>query len=926
MIRAGLFKRRFKRAIRRLPIFRARTNDVNAVVRNSQLFDSQWYLDCHPDVAFAMVDPLDHYLTVGWKEGRNPNRLFDTNWYLTTYPDVRDAGDNPLLHYIYHGSVEPRDAGPNFRPSLASQPGLLRGAHHLAVAAKYVGGIADAAKGAFSSSQERPLRVLIIAELSIPQCRKYRVDQKQKLLRLLGCDSTVISWHDSQAFEVGLLMHSAVIFYRTPGVKSVLDCISQARLRGLPTFWEVDDLVFDPNEYIHNSNLASIDRELQKSVLTGVPLYRACMLACDSAIASTPPLADAMRKAGMREVSVVENALDDDTILAAEGAIASRKPAHDWITIGYGSGTKTHDKDFLEATFAIVSCMATYPHLRLRIIGELSLSKELMVFSDRIEFFPTVKYAAYLKLLAECDIAIAPLAKSVFNNAKSNIKYIEASMVELPSICSATAAFTDVVEHRVNGLLADNPDSWCHALIFLIESPARRRALAAAAKRTVVSRYSPINIATNQLAPIFRLPAAPQTRHDDERLHILLVNVFFNPQSFGGATIIAEQMANRLNTLSDTDVVVFTSAPPGIARGYDLIQYDLGSMPVFAVVMPEYQDQFALFEDPYVASRFREVVRLTRPNVVHIHCIQGLGADILEVCRDEGVPVVVTAHDAWWICNRQFMITGDGVYCFQRKVDLNVCATCVPDAGVNTYRQYRLRRALEMATLILLPSKFFYGIYLDNDFLADKLRINNNGVKAVEAPYHVRSNHIRLGFVGGNSPIKGAEVIKNALLSLERDDYECVFVDNALSLGYSSIYKSDWPMKGKLTILPSYTQDNMDDFYSRIDVLLFPTQWKESFGLTVREALIRNIWVITTDAGGVVEDVVHGVNGTVIPLLSGPDELAAAISDVLDRVDEIKSHENPYRSSITTYDDQAVELRRFLGHAAQSGGEKKVLA
>ena len=57
----------------------------------------------------------------------------------------------------------------------------------------------------------------------------------------------------------------------------------------------------------------------------------------------------------------------------------------------------------------------------------------------------------------------------------------------------------------------------------------------------------------------------------------------------------------------------------------------------------------------------------------------------------------------------------------------------------------------------------------------------------------------------------------------------------------------------------------MDEFFNSIDVLLYPTQSKESFGLTVREALIRNVWVITSDAGGAVEDIIPGENGFIIP-------------------------------------------------------------
>jgi probable HAF family extracellular repeat protein len=72
-------------------------------------FDPQFYLLHNPDVAAAGVDPYQHYLTVGWKQGRDPNQFFSTTGYLNANPDVKAAGVNPLLHYDQFGWKEGRD-------------------------------------------------------------------------------------------------------------------------------------------------------------------------------------------------------------------------------------------------------------------------------------------------------------------------------------------------------------------------------------------------------------------------------------------------------------------------------------------------------------------------------------------------------------------------------------------------------------------------------------------------------------------------------------------------------------------------------------------------------------------------------------------------------------------------------------------------
>ena len=73
------------------------------------LFDRTYYLARNPDVAKAKVDPYQHFLTYGWKEGRNPNAYFDTSYYLTKNPDVKAARLNPLLHFETYGWKEGRD-------------------------------------------------------------------------------------------------------------------------------------------------------------------------------------------------------------------------------------------------------------------------------------------------------------------------------------------------------------------------------------------------------------------------------------------------------------------------------------------------------------------------------------------------------------------------------------------------------------------------------------------------------------------------------------------------------------------------------------------------------------------------------------------------------------------------------------------------
>ena len=88
-----------------------RASDATARAAIAAEFDGAWYASCFADGA-APTDPVGHYLTTGWREGRDPNPWFSTRHYLARNADVAAAGVNPFYHYITQGRTEGRPFGP----------------------------------------------------------------------------------------------------------------------------------------------------------------------------------------------------------------------------------------------------------------------------------------------------------------------------------------------------------------------------------------------------------------------------------------------------------------------------------------------------------------------------------------------------------------------------------------------------------------------------------------------------------------------------------------------------------------------------------------------------------------------------------------------------------------------------------------------
>ena len=761
-------------------------------------------------------------------------------------------------------------------------------------------------------------RVLIVAEASIPQCLKYRVLQRQEAFRRIGVECNWRPWGDRAACRAALQTHSHAIFYRVPAEESVLALVAEARRLRVPTWWEADDLIFDEAVIRSSQGLTRLGRRTIESLVHGADLYRRAMLACDAAIASTPRLAEAMERAGMDDVRVIANGLDEQTLAAAEAARVaadegraadeSREADEGLVRIVYGSGTNAHDVDFEEAAPALARVLDRCSHARLRLVGSVAVPACLERHGDRIERLPAGGFEDYLHVLAGGDIAIAPLEDAAFSDAKSAIKYLEASILGLPSVCSPRAAFASMIVDGVNGLLSDDDESWEKALASLVTEPARRRRIAAAARATVLRDAAPARIAHRQVAPLVA------DGRDRNRLQVLSVNVFYGPRTFGGATIVAESVNRLMQDEHGIDVHVFTTVPTAVAPPHTLHRYEFDGIGVFGMGLPDgAHDGPTGFDNPAAVACFDEVLDAVAPDVVHFHCIQGIGIGAVEACRDRGTPYAVTLHDAWWLCGRQFMIDRHGHFCHQQRIDANVCAACVDNARTLPGRTRRAHEALAGADLLMAPSRFFADFHAANGFPG--VLVNKNGVTPPLTSGRVRRDgRVRVGYVGGNTPIKGFHLVRKVFAELGHLPATLVLADNTLNLGFSSFGADAIGGIPHVEVVPAYTHRTIDDFFGDIDVLLFPTQWKESFGLTVREAIARNVWVIATDAGGVVEDILPGRNGTVIPFADDGTALRAAIIDAVGMIDRLApgSAVAFAADGIRFWDAQAAELAGML--------------
>ncbi len=80
---------------------------LRALAEVAGVFDAEWYLTTHRDVAASGLDPFAHYMSDGWREKRQPANGIDIESYAARTPGFRAGHDNPMSYLLRNGFYDP---------------------------------------------------------------------------------------------------------------------------------------------------------------------------------------------------------------------------------------------------------------------------------------------------------------------------------------------------------------------------------------------------------------------------------------------------------------------------------------------------------------------------------------------------------------------------------------------------------------------------------------------------------------------------------------------------------------------------------------------------------------------------------------------------------------------------------------------------
>ena len=287
-----------------------------------------------------------------------------------------------------------------------------------------------------------------------------------------------------------LLLFDLVVLVRrkmSPEISRLLDFAEENRIS---VVCDLDDYLFDDEVIPHSDYLRAMEPEQARELTRD---YRELVLRSSYYTGVTEFLRDRATSLG-KTSHWIPNGLNLAQIHRSRSAVHEIRHRRDGIVrIGYFSGTLTHQSDFRTIATVLVRLLAEFPELVLTVAGDFDLEQfpEFTAFAERVERRPFVDWRQLPSEIARVDVNVIPLVLSPFTEAKSDLKYYEAAIVEVPSVAAPTGVFKACISSGVNGFLAGSKAAWYAALRTLITDPDVRRKMGKRAQQHAIASYNP---------------------------------------------------------------------------------------------------------------------------------------------------------------------------------------------------------------------------------------------------------------------------------------------------------------------------------------------------------------------------------------------------------------------------------------------------
>ncbi len=283
-----------------------------------------------------------------------------------------------------------------------------------------------------------------------------------------------------------------------------------------------------------------------------------------------------------------------------------------------------------------------------------------------------------------------------------------------------------------------------------------------------------------------------------------------------------------------------------------------------------------------------KVLTATNPDIVHLHGLDRLGAEIVPLLRRlrPSAGLVLTLHDFQLICPEGgLLLRRDGELCRRQAPD--ACHRCRPDiaTGAHALRKARLLAVLDQIDLFIAPSEDVRSRFISWGLPGARITVVRNAVpKMTPVPTEARQRPNRFAYFGSFAAHKGVQVLLKAAERLGRagGDIRVSLYGRLHHPGADTERTFGEALAAAAPVaqlVGPYDRSEVGHLMAGNDWIVLPSLWFENAPLVLLEARRAGRPVICTGLGGMRELVRDGVDGVLVPR-GDPAALAETMAEL----------------------------------------------
>lgn len=366
-------------------------------------------------------------------------------------------------------------------------------------------------------------------------------------------------------------------------------------------------------------------------------------------------------------------------------------------------------------------------------------------------------------------------------------------------------------------------------------------------------------------------------------MKILIIHTLYKPYNIGGAERICEYMVNGFIN-EGNDVSVLTTCDKKEKIKDEIIDsIKVIRIPIKNIYWHYNKKRPNAFKrfiwhtvdiyNPFMARAVERIIIKEKPDIAICHNITGFSSSLWRVFKKNKIPVIQVLHDLYSICPNSNMFNGRDV-CKKR------CFKCKVFRFMHPYLSRDVDAVVGVSRFVL-DKHLEYGLFKNARI---KTYIHNvlNVDKFPDISKKANNKKIIFGFIGTLTTAKGIENLLNAFSKFDLQNVELLVAGSGKE-DYENYLKNKY-RKDNIKFLGYQKQD---DFFKKIDILIVPSLWNDTFPTVILESFIYGIPIIASKRGGIPE-VINDNNGWLFEP-TDLNSLEKLIGDIILNREKIKS-------------------------------------